>query len=49
MDFELEEVDVSLDPVLHRDYGERIPVVDVDGEEAFELGVDAAALREPPR
>ena len=28
------EVDVSLDPVLHARYGERIPVVAVDGEEA---------------
>jgi len=44
--FEVEHVDVSLDPRLHGDYGERIPVVDIDGEEAFELGVDAAALRE---
>ena len=43
--FALEEVDVSLDPVLHRRYGERIPVVAVNGEEAFELFVDAAALR----
>ena len=43
--FDLEEVDVSLDPRLNREYGERIPVVDVDGEEAFELGVDATALR----
>ena len=43
--FDLEEVDVSVDPRLNRDYGERIPVVEVDGEEAFELGVDAAALR----
>ena len=43
--FELEEVDVSLDPRLHREYGERIPVLDVDGEEAFELGVDEASLR----
>jgi len=43
--FDLEEVDVALDPRLHREYGERIPVVEVDGEEAFELGVDAAALR----
>lgn len=40
--FELEEVDVSLDPALHRDYGERIPVVAVDGEEVSELGIDAA-------
>jgi glutaredoxin len=44
--FDLEHVDVSLDPVLYRRYGERIPVVEIDGEEAFELGVDAAALRE---
>ncbi len=43
--FDLEEVDVSLDPRLNREYGERIPVIDVNGEEAFELGVDAAALR----
>ena len=43
--FDLEEVDVSVDPRLNREYGERIPVVEVDGEEAFELGVDAAALR----
>ena len=42
--FALEEVDVSLDPVLHRRYGERIPVLLVDGEEAFELGVDAEEL-----
>jgi glutaredoxin len=43
--FELEEVDVSLDPDLHRRYGERIPVLCVDGEEAFEHRVDAAELR----
>jgi len=40
--FDLEEVDVSLDPVLHARYGERIPVLEVDGVEAFELGVSAA-------
>jgi glutaredoxin len=45
-DFELQEVDVSLDPALHNRYGERIPVVAVDGEEAFELHLDAASLRE---
>jgi hypothetical protein len=43
--FDLEEVDISLDPVLHRRYGERIPVLCVDGAERFELGVDAEALR----
>jgi hypothetical protein len=44
--FELREVDVSLDPVLNRRFGERIPVVEVDGEEAFELGVRAAELEQ---
>ena len=43
-DFELEEVDVSSDPALQRRYGERIPVLTVDGEEAFELGVDLEGL-----
>jgi glutaredoxin len=42
--FELREVDVSLDPELHRAYGERIPVLEVDGEELFEFFVDAAEL-----
>jgi hypothetical protein len=45
-EFDLEEVDVSLDPVLHREYGERIPVLELDGEKLFEYHVDAAALRE---
>ena len=44
--FELDEVDVSLDPVLNRVYGERIPVVAVDGEELFEYHVDPAELRQ---
>ncbi|MFL5886329.1 MAG: glutaredoxin family protein [Thermoleophilaceae bacterium] len=43
-DFILTEVDVSIDPGLHRDYGERIPVIEVNGEEAFELGVERTAL-----
>ena len=48
--FELEQVDVTLDPGLHRRYGERIPVVALDGEELCELRVDAPALaaRLPP-
>jgi glutaredoxin len=45
-EFELNEVDVSLDPGLHRLYGERIPVVAIDGEETFELQLDQAALRD---
>ena len=44
--FELEEVDVSLDPLLMFRYGKRIPVVEVEGEELSEYVVDEAALRE---
>jgi glutaredoxin len=44
--FDLDEVDVSLDPALNREYGERIPVVVLDGEELFEYHVDVAALRQ---
>jgi hypothetical protein len=42
--FELTEVDVSLDPVLHARYGERIPVVEVDGVDVLELHVSASEL-----
>jgi glutaredoxin len=44
--FALEERDIELDPRLHRAYLERIPVVTIDGEEAFELELDEAAVRE---
>ena len=43
--FELTEVDVTLDPELNRAYGERIPVLELDGEELFEFFVDEAELR----
>ena len=43
--FELVERDISLDDALHRRYLERIPVVAVDGEDAFDLFVDEAELR----
>jgi len=43
--FELTEVDVTLDPELNRAYGERIPVLELDGEELFEFYVDEADLR----
>jgi hypothetical protein len=45
-DAELEEVDVTLDPALERRYGERIPVLALDGEELFQYFVDGDALRE---
>ena len=42
--FELTEVDITLDPALFRAYGERIPVVEIDGEVAFELHVNRSEL-----
>ena len=45
-EFELREVDVTLDPALHREYGERIPVLAVNGDEVFEFVVDEAVLME---
>jgi glutaredoxin len=45
-DVGLREVDVTLDPVLERRYGERIPVVALDGEVLFDYVVDADVLRE---
>jgi hypothetical protein len=44
--FELEEVDVSLDPALHHRYGERIPVVVLNDEELSEYYVDKQLLRQ---
>ena len=42
--FDLREVDVTLDPELNRAYGERIPVLELDGQELFEFFVDEADL-----
>ena len=42
--FELQEIDIETDAALVREYGLRIPVVFVDGEEAFEYTVDAEEL-----
>lgn len=36
-EFALEEVDISLDARLTRRYGERIPVVAIDGQDMLEL------------
>jgi len=37
--FELEQVDITADPELFARYHDRIPVVEIDGEEAFEFTV----------
>ena len=42
--FELEEVDIATSKRLEIAYRDRIPVVMVDGVEAFWFRVDAAAL-----
>jgi glutaredoxin len=42
--FAFEEVDVSTDDALELEYGVRIPVVAVDGQERFEISVDAHEL-----
>ena len=42
--FELDEVDITLDPALEAQYRERIPVVAIDGQEALELVIEASEL-----
>jgi glutaredoxin len=42
--FDLHERDIEADETLLRTYLERIPVVTIDGVEAFELFVDEAEL-----
>jgi glutaredoxin len=44
--FEYEEVFVDGDDDLERRYGLRVPVIEVDGQERFEVQVEAADLRE---
>jgi hypothetical protein len=43
--FELRELDIEQDDALLRAYLERIPVVEIDGEEVFEFFVDEGELR----
>jgi hypothetical protein len=43
--FELDEIDITGDEELERRYRERIPVVLVDGEEAFTFFVHPDGLR----
>lgn len=43
--FRLVERDIESDDALHRAYLERIPVVEVAGEEAFQFFVDEGELR----
>lgn len=40
-----EQRDIEADPALHRRMLERIPVVELDGEELYEFEVDERDLR----
>jgi glutaredoxin len=42
--FRLVEIDIESEDALHRAYLERIPVVELDGDELFEYFVDEATL-----
>lgn len=42
--FELVQIDIESSEELLKEYGIRIPVVEIDGEEAFEVTVDPAAF-----
>ena len=44
-EFELRELDIDSDDALLRAYLERIPVIEVDGAEVCELGLDVGAVR----
>ena len=40
----VEQVDVSRDPTLYAHYGQRIPVLEIDGETLFEFFIDEVVL-----
>jgi glutaredoxin len=40
-----DEIDIESDPRIHAAYIERIPVIEVDGREVCELGIDESAVR----
>lgn len=44
-EFELIEIDIESDRDLLRKYLERIPVIEIQGQEVCELGIDHTALR----
>jgi hypothetical protein len=44
--FAFDEMDIEADEELELEYGIRIPVLEIDGEEAFEVTVDPSQLEE---
>lgn len=49
MPFAFEEIDISGDDALELEFGIRIPVVVVDGSEAFEIAVEPRAFADAMR
>ena len=47
--YELEEINIEIDPALVERYGAKIPVITINGVEAFRYHVHAAAIRESIR
>ena len=47
--FDLEEIDITGNDELELEYGIRIPVIAIEGREAFEIRVSAAELAEALR
>jgi glutaredoxin len=43
--FEYEELFIDGNEDLEREYGIRVPVIEIDGQEQFELHVDPSELR----
>jgi glutaredoxin len=44
-EFELRELDIESDDELFKRYLERIPVIEIEGEEVCDLGLDPGAVR----
>jgi Glutaredoxin-like domain (DUF836) len=49
VDFTFEEIDIETSDDLLKEYGIRIPVVTLDGEERFEIEVDPREFAEVVR
>jgi glutaredoxin len=43
--FELREIDIEADDELFKRYLERIPVIEIDGAEVCDLGLDRGAVK----
>jgi glutaredoxin len=46
LEFQIEELDITSEDSLHRDYFDRIPVISIEGEEICEHFLQEALVRE---